>query len=202
MITAIITAEIAFWVFLLGGLTLRYVLRRRRASAVALTAVPLVDLALVTFVGVDVARGAEPTRSHGLAAIYLGFTVAFGRSVIAWADARFRHRFAGGPAPAKPPKGSRSRVKALWREWFGVVLGAVIAAVILLAMILIEGRPWPRGLEDAAQHPYWATLQLLGIITVIWFLAGPAFAGAGDPSKDLPTPRDTQRSNSSDVQVT
>ncbi|WP_424326067.1 hypothetical protein [Gordonia sp. (in: high G+C Gram-positive bacteria)] len=34
-----------------------------------------------------------------LARLYLGVTVVFGPRLIRWADARFAHRFAGGPAP-------------------------------------------------------------------------------------------------------
>lgn len=83
MIAAIITAEVAFWVLLLVGLALRYLVRARRLSAVALAAVPLVDLALLVLVAVDVGSGAPPTRPHAFAALYLGVTVAFGHHIIA-----------------------------------------------------------------------------------------------------------------------
>lgn len=186
MIAAIIAAEAGFWVLLVGGLTLRYLLRARRPSSVVLASVPLVDLALLIFVAVDVLRGAEPTRAHGFAALYLGITVAFGHSIIQRTDAWFNHRFAGGPKPVKAPKGSTAEVRELWREWLRVLLAAVIGAVCLLAMIALEGSPMPTSVEHAAQQPYWATLLLLPMITVIWFLAGPAFAGRGDPAKDRP----------------
>lgn len=199
MIAAIITAEVAFWVLLLGGLTLRYLVRSRRASSIALAAVPLVDLALIVFVSIDIARGAAPTQAHALAALYLGFTVAFGHSVIARTDAWFRHRFANGPKPTKPQKGSRAEVRAVWVEWGRVVLAAAIAAVGLGIMILVEGDPIPTSVEEAAQHPYWATLLLTGLITVIWFLAGPAFAGRGsdgdaETANDAPEHRESSAS--------
>lgn len=181
MIAAIVAAEIAFWVLLLGGLALRYIARLRGPSTVVLAAVPLVDVLLLTFVAIDIARGAPPRREHAFAAIYLGFTVAFGHSVIRWADAHFRHRFAGGPAPTKPPKGSTEEVRALWVEWFRVVLAAAIATVGIGAMILVEGRGIPSSIGELS-HPYWATLHLLGVITIGWFLGGPAFAGKGTPA--------------------
>lgn len=187
MIAAIIAAEIAFWVLLLGGLTLRYLIRARRASSLVLLAVPLVDLALVTFVAVSVAGGAEPTQAHALAAIYLGVTVSFGHHIIRRTDAWFHHRFAGGPKPVRPPKGSAMAVRALWREWFRVVLAAGIAAVCLVGMIALEGWSVPPDLDHAGTHPYWAALMLLPMVTVVWFLAGPAFAGRGDPARD-PSP--------------
>lgn len=184
MIAAIVAAEIAFWVVLVAGLTTRYVLRRERLSRVLLLCVPGVDLLLVTFVGIDIARGAEPSQGHALAAVYLGVTVAFGHSIIAWADARFRHRFAGGPRPVKPPKGSREAVRALWAEWLRLLLAVAIASVLLLAMIALEGEGVPASTDELGKDPYWGTMALMGIITAIWFLAGPAFAGTGDPAKD------------------
>lgn len=184
MIAAIIAAEVAFWMILFGGLALRYVVRVRRLSSFMLAAVPLVDLALLVLIAVDVMRGAQPTRPHAFAALYLGITIAFGHYIIQSTDAWFRHRFAVGPEPFKAPKGSVAEVRALWHEWFRVVLAGVIGATCLLAMIALEGWHLPTSIDDAATHPYWATLLLLPIITAVWFLAGPAFAGSGDPSID------------------
>lgn len=184
MIAAIVAAEVAFWVFLLGGLALRYLVRARRLSTVVLAAVPLVDLALLILVAVDVVGGAPPSHPHALAAIYLGITVAFGHPIIRRTDAWFRHRFAGGPPPLKPPKGSTEEVRAIWREWFRVALAAAIAAACLVLMITLEGWHAPGSVDEASAHPYWATLMLLPTVTGVWFLAGPAFAGGGDPSLD------------------
>lgn len=184
MIAAIVAAEVAFWVVLAAGLATRYVLRRDRLSRVLLLCVPGVDALLVTFVGIDIARGAEPSQGHALAAVYLGVTVAFGPSIVAWADARFRHRFAGGPRPVKPPKGSREESRAVWREWLRVVLAVAIASVLLLGMIALEGTGIPASADELGQDPYWGTMATMGIVTVIWFLAGPAFQGTGDRAKD------------------
>lgn len=189
IVAAIVAAEAAFWVLLLGGLVLRYPARARRLSTVVLACVPLVDLVLVVLVAVDVAAGAPPARAHALAALYLGFTVAFGRPLIAWADAQFQHRFAGGARPVKPAKGSRDQVRALWREWGRVVLATAIAAAGIGLLLLAQGAPLPESMEAAAEHPYWGMLQLAGVIVVVWFLAGPAFAGRGaDDGGPAPAP--------------
>lgn len=176
MITAVIAAEIAFWVLLLVGLALRYLARARRLSAFVLAAVPLVDLALLILVAVDVARGAPPTRPHAFAALYLGITIAFGHHVIHHTDAWFRYRFARGPKPSRPPRGSLAESRAIWREWLRVVLAAVIGGGCLLVMIAVEGWHVPSSVDVAAAHPYWSTLLLLLIVTGVWFLAGPAFS--------------------------
>ncbi|WP_230424927.1 hypothetical protein [Prauserella cavernicola] len=184
MVVAIVAAEAAFWVLLLGGLVVRYLARRERLSIWLLRGVPLVDVVLVTLVAADLAQGAAPSLAHALAAVYLGFTLAFGHATIAWADARFRHRFADGPAPVKPAKGSRAEVRGLWREWLRVVLAAAIAAGLLLVLVAVEGDPVPGSAEELARHPYWSVLALLGVITAGWFLAGPAFAGRGEPEHE------------------
>lgn len=85
------------------GLIARYPLRRPRLGAALLIAVPVVDLVLLAATMIDLRRGATATFAHGLAAAYLGFSVAFGHSMVRWADQRFAHRFAGGPPRAEPP---------------------------------------------------------------------------------------------------
>ncbi|SFD50295.1 hypothetical protein SAMN05421773_11760 [Streptomyces aidingensis] len=122
---------------LAAGLTVRYVLRRERAGRVLLYSLPLIDLLLLTATAVDLAHGAEPSAGHGLAALYLGFTVAYGHTVIAWADARFAYRFAGGPPPPGPPKYGLARARHEARLWL-LTLGAVaIALPVLEGLILV-----------------------------------------------------------------
>ncbi len=60
---------------------------------------------------IDLARGATAGFGHGLAAAYLGFSVAFGHGLIRRADERFAHRFAGGTAPAPRPRHGRVRLR-------------------------------------------------------------------------------------------
>lgn len=179
MVIAIVAAEIAFWVVLALGLATRYGLRWEQTSIWILRSVVLVDLTLVTLVAIHVASGAEPELAHSIAAAYLGFTVAFGHSTIAAVDARFRHRFAGGPSPVKLTKGSRAQVRALWVEWRRVLLAASIAIALILVLLAVDGFPVPESLGAAADDPYWSVIGLLVVITSVWFLAGPAFAGRG-----------------------
>ena len=72
----IVGCEIGFWILLLLGLTARYVLRARRLSTVLLICVPLVDVLLLAASALDLRRGAQPGIAHGIAAIYLGESVA------------------------------------------------------------------------------------------------------------------------------
>jgi len=181
ILAGVAAAEVAFWVLLALALVARYVLRRRRVSTALLRALPMVDLALLAFVAADLAQGAEPTSSHAFAASYLGFTIAFGRPLVRWADGRFAHRFAGARRPVKPAKGSAAYVRGLWVEWFRVLLAAAISVGVLAVLALaIRHQTVPASLDEAATDPLWAQTVLLGIVVVVWFLAGPAFARRTD----------------------
>ncbi|WP_020657986.1 hypothetical protein [Amycolatopsis benzoatilytica] len=161
---AIVACEIGFWLFIAAGLVTRYALRKPKAGAVLLTLVPVVDLVLLVVTVLDLLDGATPSAMHGLAAVYLGFSVVFGPSMVRWADVRFAHRFSGGPAPVKPAGAAKARHE--WREWAKCVLACAISAGLLLLAILIVGNP-----EQAA--PLWGWLPQLGAVIAVWFLAGP-----------------------------
>ncbi|MCP9964683.1 hypothetical protein LUW74_13890 [Actinomadura madurae] len=108
MLIGIIAAcEIGFWVVLAAGLAARYPLRLRRTGAALLLCVPLIDLVLLAATVIDLRGGATAGTGHGLAAAYLGYSVAFGHSMVRWADERFAHRFAGGPRRAAGPSTGR-----------------------------------------------------------------------------------------------
>lgn len=169
MAIAIVACEIGFWVVLAAGLVARYLLRWRRTSVVLLVGTPLLDVALLAFTVVDLRGGGEATAVHGLGAAYLGFSVAFGHSVIRWADQRVAHRFAGGPPPVKPPKNGPARVRYEWREW-GKCLAAVgiaCAAMALLSFVVAS----PAQTEALWAPGGWMTR--LGGVVAVWLALGP-----------------------------
>ncbi|MEK8225987.1 hypothetical protein NKG05_07805 [Oerskovia sp. M15] len=121
------------------GLLARYVLHRQRLSTVLLLSVPLIDLLLVTVSVADVAGGSPPEAVHGLAAVYLGFTVAFGHSIIRWADAHAAYRFGGGPKPVKPPKDGLAGLAHEMKELGKAALAGVIALGVIAALSVAAG---------------------------------------------------------------
>jgi hypothetical protein len=141
MLTFIATAEVLFWVVLAAGLAVRYLLRSPRLGAAVLLGVPLIDLLLLIATTIDLRDGGEAEFTHGLAFAYLGFTIAFGHSMIRWADQRFAHRFAGGPEPWKPPKEGWANVRYEWREFGKAMLAWAISCALLLAAILLVDDP-------------------------------------------------------------
>jgi hypothetical protein len=139
MLPLIVAAEIAFWVVLVAGLAARYLLRRRRLSTILLASVPLVDLVLLVATVAHLAGGATADAAHGLAAAYLGVSIAFGPSLVRWADARFAHRFAGGPPPVKLPRSGPARVRLEWREFGKAAVAWTIGVGLLGIAIAVIG---------------------------------------------------------------
>ncbi|MGW4062362.1 hypothetical protein ACWEGE_29045 [Amycolatopsis sp. NPDC004747] len=166
MAAVIAAGEIGFWVFIAAGLAVRYVLRARRVSAVLLAMVPLVDVVVLVATVLDLSTGGEPGFTHGLAAVYLGFSVVFGPGMVRWADGRFAHRFAHAPLPPKPQ--GREKLRHEWRAWGKCVLACGLAAVTLLAVIFAIGEP-------ARVAPLWGWFPRLGTVTVIWLFTGPVW---------------------------
>ncbi|MEF3322855.1 hypothetical protein PV375_04040 [Gulosibacter sp. GYB002] len=173
---AIIGAEIAFWVLLVLGLLARYLLKLKRTSTALLLSVPLIDLVLVILVGLDLSRGSAPTSVHGLAAVYLGFSVGFGHYIISRADAWFNHRFAGGPRPARPPRTGPAKVRHEWQVWLRVLTAWAIAVPALLIMKAFSGWSWPSSMEEFWTDELWSWVARLTLVNIAWLLTGPVYA--------------------------
>ncbi|MFB7497107.1 hypothetical protein ACFC09_20885 [Streptomyces sp. NPDC056161] len=135
----IIACEVAFWVLLAAGLAFRYLLRMPRTGLGLLLCEPLLEVVLFVVTAIDLKNGAEPDWRHGLAAVYIGFTVGLGHATIKWADVRVAHRFAGGPPPVKPPKYGRARAVHEWRTAGRWTLACVVAIALLQAAIWYVG---------------------------------------------------------------
>jgi hypothetical protein len=162
MIAAMIgICEIAFWVALLAGLGARYLLRRPRLSTALLVAAPTIDLILLIFVAVDLLNGGTASWQHGLAAIYIAFSVAYGPQIVAWADVRFAHRFAGGPAP-QPLAGAAYALKC-WKDVLRSLIMAAIASAISGGLIVLVN-------DSERTHALVTNFQIVGIILVVDFL--------------------------------
>src|SRR5918992_2552575 len=179
LLAIIVAAEIGFWLLLAAGLVARYPLGRRRLGAILLASVPLVDLVLLVATVIDLDNGATADFRHGLAAAYIGFSVAFGHSVIRWADQRFAHRFAGGPPPWRPPRGGRERSRYEWREFGKTAIAWSISAALLLVAIAIVGDA-----DRTAELQGWiARLTLVLAIWSIWPISHTFSALTAKPSE-------------------
>jgi hypothetical protein len=139
---AIVVAEILFWTFLLGGLLVRYGLRRRRAGGVLIAGAAVITGGLAVAAGIDLARGADAEMSHVLAAVAVAYAVVYGRRHLAKADAVVRRRV-GEPVPAAlpvKPKAARER-----EGWFRHLRMWALGVALLGAGVVLAG-----GFEDGA----------------------------------------------------
>ncbi|MBT9257679.1 hypothetical protein KMZ30_19065 [Phycicoccus sp. KQZ13P-1] len=162
ILTAIVLCEVAFWVAILAGLAARYLLRRPRIGATLLVLAPVIDAVLLVLVAVDLLGGGTASWQHGLAAVYIGVSVAYGKRMINWADTRFAQRFADGPAPEKLT-GARYTAKC-WRDVLLTAIAVTIAGVILGLMILLVDDPG----RTAALSGYFGILGIFLVVDVLW----------------------------------
>ncbi|OMF22189.1 hypothetical protein BK133_26860 [Paenibacillus sp. FSL H8-0548] len=178
MITAfIVSCEIGFWVFVLAGLICRYIFRLKKLGILLLYSTPLIDLALVIATVIDLRGGAIATFAHSLAAVYIGVSIAYGHRMIKWADERFAHRFAGGPAPFRKPKYGKEHARYERNGWLHHLLAFVIGSALLYGMIIMVG-------DEARTEALWSTLQLWAVILGIDFLI--SFSYTLSPRKKKP----------------
>ncbi|MFJ6660874.1 hypothetical protein ACIQNG_31675 [Streptomyces sp. NPDC091377] len=139
IVALIIACEVGFWVLLVLGLTARYVLKWRRTSVVLLLCEPVLEVVLFIATAIDLKNGAEPGWEHGLAALYIGFTVGYGHYTVKWLDGHAAHRFAGAPRPPKPPQYGRARAAHEGRLWLRTLVAAAVALVLLQLAIWYVG---------------------------------------------------------------
>lgn len=159
----IIGCEIGFWVFVAAGLIFRYILGLKRTGALLLAATPLVDLILIVATVIDLRNGATASFVHGLAAVYIGVSVAYGHRMIRWADERFAHRFAGAPAPEPRPKHGTAHARRERKTWFLHLLAWIIGCLILLGMIWFVG-------DDSRTASLWNIIWCWALVLGIDFV--------------------------------
>lgn len=165
----IVGCEAAFWLVLALALAARYLLSQTSLSRALLFSLPVIDLLLLAFTAVDLKTGTPATFAHGLATAYVAFTVAFGSVVVRWADDRFAHRFAAGPAPVKPPAYGWPAVRYEFGLWFRCILASVITIVLLIALIAFIG-------DETVTAPLHSWFLIAAGWTVAWFIFGPAWS--------------------------
>ncbi|MEV7500084.1 hypothetical protein [Streptomyces sp. NPDC093018] len=164
IITLIVGCEVAFWVLLAAGLGVRYGLRMPRTGLALLLCEPLLEVVLLVVTTIDLKHGGRADWRHGLAAVYIGFTVGLGHATIGWADARVAHRFAGGPPPVRPPRHGRARAVHEWRVAARWTLACVVALALLQAAIWYVGADGDTGSLRSWQL---TMVWLIGINVVI-----------------------------------
>ncbi|MFD3805077.1 hypothetical protein ACFWSF_06730 [Streptomyces sp. NPDC058611] len=184
IVALIIACEVGFWVLLAAGLALRYLAKRPRLGAAVLLCEPVLELVLLVVTTVDLENGAAPDWKHGLAALYIGYTVAYGHYTVKWLDGHAAHRLAGGPKPAGAGYGTVRAVHE-WKLWARTVVAAAVALGLLQAAILYVGDAGDVSSLEATQY---AALRVVGIhaLIALAYTVWPKKPPAG--AAELPAP--------------
>ncbi|MDA7027534.1 hypothetical protein PJ311_13160 [Bacillus sp. CLL-7-23] len=164
----IIACEIGFWVLILLGLCFRYIFKMKKMSLLLLALTPVLDLILLIATGVDLYHGAKANVVHGLAAIYIGVSIAFGSRMVRWADVRFAYRFAKGPKPEKGPRFGKEHAQKERAGWYRHFLAWLIGTPILGGMHLFIG-------DFARTQPLIQTAFMWSVILAADFLYSFSF---------------------------
>ena len=172
----VVACEVGFWVLLAAGLAVRYLLKWRRTSVALLLGAPLLEVVLFVATAIDLKNGAKPSWEHGLAALYIGFTLAYGRHTIRWLDGHAAHRLAGDPPPPKPPRYGLARAAHEGRLWLRTLLATAVACALL------QGAIWYVGSPASLRDWQYAALRALGIhgLIAVTYLLWPKT----DPAKE------------------
>ncbi|MFE1230821.1 hypothetical protein [Streptomyces sp. NPDC058745] len=159
IVTLIVICEVGFWVLLAAGLAARYLLKMPRTGLALLLCEPLLEIVLLVVTAIDLKNGAEPSWRHGLAAVYIGYTVGHGHRTVTWLDGHAAHRLGGRERPAGPPRYGMARARHEGRVWLGSVVAAAVASGLLLLATWYVG-------DDGD------TASLTAWIVVAWRAAG------------------------------
>ncbi|MEU3088494.1 hypothetical protein ACWCQ0_12160 [Streptomyces massasporeus] len=183
MIVALIAAcEIGFWVLLAAGLATRYLLKMPRTGLALLLCEPLLEVVLLVATALDLKNGAEPNWTHGLAALYIGYTVGHGHRTVKWLDGHAAHRLGGAPPPPKPPRFGLARARHEGAVWLGTLTAAVVATALLQLAIWYVDDPSRVTSLESWRWVAWRTAGIHGLIALsyaIW----PRKAPAGEPEE-------------------
>ncbi|MBU8586588.1 hypothetical protein ABET11_19775 [Priestia megaterium] len=165
----IIACEIAFWIVIILGLATRYMFKKQKLSFFILALTPVVDFFLLIVTSVDLYRGATATYAHAIAAVYIGISIAFGKSMIQWADERFQYYvIKSGEKPRR--RYGKEYAKHYFKSWIQHLVAYAIGAALLAAMMHIV----PNGKTNVLQNvvEFWTVIVgidfLLSLSNFVW----------------------------------
>ncbi len=161
--------EIGFWVVIALGLITRYIFKRERLGFFFLALTPVVDLILLTVPATDLYNGANATQVHAIAAIYLGSSITFGKSMIRWADERFRYYIQKtGTKPVR--KAGFEHARHSMKGTLQHLLAYIIGGAFMIAMIYFIGDPARTEVLSATLKVWTLVLGIDFVISISYFV--------------------------------
>jgi len=133
---------------------------------------PVVDLALLALTYVDLSSGRSANFIHGLSAIYIGYSVALGPTIIKSLDARLAKRY--GQQPVKPH--NESKYQESLSTWKRAFVASSISVLLLGVGVLITG------VEGSFWLIYWVIVA--AFIVPMWWFIGPRREKKKHPTRE------------------
>jgi hypothetical protein len=165
----IIGCEIAFWVVIILGLATRYIFKKQRLSFFILALTPVVDFFLLIVTSVDLYGGAKATYAHAIAAVYIGISIAFGKSMIHWADERFQYYVMKNAEKPRKRYG-KEYAKHYFKSWIQHLVAYAIGVTLLAAMMYIVPNEKTSVLQNVVE--FWTIIVgidlLLSLSNFVW----------------------------------
>ncbi|NYF25724.1 hypothetical protein [Sporosarcina sp. JAI121] len=165
----IVACEIGFWVVIALGLITRYIFKREKLGFFFLALTPVIDLILLLVTATDLYNGATATQVHAVAAIYLGFSITFGKSIIRWADEWFRYYVQKtGIKPVR--KIGYEHARHSMKGTFQHLLAFIIGGAFLTAMIYFIGDTTRTEVLSATLKVWALVLGIDFVISITYFI--------------------------------
>jgi len=172
----IVACEIGFWVVIALGLITRYIFNKEKLGFFFLALTPVVDLILLIVTGADLYNGATATFAHSIAAVYIGISIAFGKSMIRWADEHFLYYIKKqGPKPVR--KTGWDYARHSMKGSLQHLLSYVIGAALLILMIYFIDNP-SRTTELSSTLKFWSIILAVDFFISITYFIWPRAAKA------------------------
>ncbi|KGP72796.1 hypothetical protein [Pontibacillus yanchengensis] len=131
----IVACEIGFWLFIVFGLVTRYIWNKKKLGLFLLALTPVIDIVLLVVTGIDLYYGSKATVIHGLAAVYIGISIGFGKRMIEWADEQFSYYvIKQGPKPKK--LFGMQKAVHYFKGWLRHLISYLIGIGLLAGMVL------------------------------------------------------------------
>lgn len=167
----IIFCEVAFWVVILLGLVTRYIFKLKKLGLFFLALTPVIDLILLITTAIDLMNGATAATPHAIAAVYIAVSLVFGKSMITWADDRFRYYvMKQGFKPYKPT--GLDYAKNYAKNWLKHLLSYVIGTGILHLMVYLINDANRTAALDSVIH-IWTIVIIIDLIICISYFVWP-----------------------------
>lgn len=167
----IIFCEVAFWIVILLGLITRYILQQKTLGLFFLALTPIIDLILLITTGIDLINGATAETPHAIAAVYIAVSLVFGKSMINWADERFKYYvMKQGVKPSKLTGLDYSRRYA--KSWLKHLLSYIIGTGILHMIIYLINDKTRTEAMDNVIH-IWTIILVIDLIICISYFVWP-----------------------------